>query len=288
MQESSQTTVHAEPPASTTHAGLDRILGSHLNSGVSPRCAPNFSRLCPPPHASSPWDIPSTSMALAGNFHGSKMLSLCWEAGKERREAALAHGSSSPKSASCPSGCGLPCPAPWPQKQNPDSLWKLQALLASGAAMTRWSGPSGMALPDSEWRREQGRGREKRGWRQRKKAWKDERREEKECGYIFKWTASLSWPQPPNASHTSGGKGWQHQLSSTVLTQGSTQRGNPQLSRLTITPFLIHGAQLSSFWFSTKIQLASHQGLNSTSNKMSLPANYHSERSGFYPEFSPP
>lgn len=39
--------LHAEPPASTTHAGLDRIPGSRLNSGGSPRCAPNFSRSWP-------------------------------------------------------------------------------------------------------------------------------------------------------------------------------------------------------------------------------------------------
>ena len=36
-------------------------------------------------------------------------------------------------------------------------------LLASAAAMTRWAGPSGMALPDSELGRQEGRGREKKG-----------------------------------------------------------------------------------------------------------------------------
>lgn len=59
--------------------------------------------------------------------------------------------------------CGLPCPALWPQRRNPDSLWKPPELLASAAATTRWPGPSGMALPDSEWGRQQGRGREKKG-----------------------------------------------------------------------------------------------------------------------------
>lgn len=56
---------------------------------------------------------------------------------------------------------------PWPQKWNPDSLWKLLTLLASAAATTRWMGPSGMALPDSEWRREQGRrGKRRKGIRE--------------------------------------------------------------------------------------------------------------------------
>lgn len=36
-------------------------------------------------------------------------------------------------------------------------------LLASAAAMTRWAGPSGMALPDSELGRQEGGGREKKG-----------------------------------------------------------------------------------------------------------------------------
>lgn len=35
-------------------------------------------------------------------------------------------------------------------------------LLASAAAMTRWAGPSGMALPDSELGRQEGRGKRER------------------------------------------------------------------------------------------------------------------------------
>lgn len=65
---------------------------------------------------------------------------------------------------------------PWPQKQNPDSLWKLLMLLASVAATTRWMGPSGMALPDSEWGREQGR----RG--ERRKGMKEEGRKKRDGG----------------------------------------------------------------------------------------------------------
>lgn len=79
-----------------------------------------------------------------------------------------------------------------------------------------------------------------------------------------------------------------HQPSFRTLTQKSTQRCYPQLGRHTIIPLLIHGTQLSSSWSSKKIQLASLQGLNSTSNKMSLPANYHSERKWVLPRIFTP
>lgn len=220
-------------------------------------------------------------MALAGNFHGSEMMPApLLLGGREGAGGSIptpAHGSSSPKSASCQSVCGRPCPAPWPQKQNPDSLWKLPVLLASDAATTRWSGPSGMALPDSEWRRERGREeRRKDEDRGRKHGRMKEGRRRGEGVSLSEWESpghSLQTPLTPL-----GEKADKHQPSSKALTQESNQRLYPQLGRQAITPHLIHGTQLSSFWSSTKIQLASLQGLSSTSNKMSLLANYNSER----------
>lgn len=149
MQESSQTTVHAEPPASTTRAGWDRTPGSHSISGGFPKCAPHFSRSWPPhpPPCFLPMRHPKhiNIMALAGDFHECSVVSPSWEAGEERWRAAIAHGSSSPKSASCQCVCGLPSPLP------PEMKSRLTVEAADASSLCRchdtlggpfWHGPS--------------------------------------------------------------------------------------------------------------------------------------------------
>lgn len=121
MQESSRTIVHAQPPASTTHAGLLLllVLAGHGPTMLSPLETPQAHQ----------WLWQETSMDIKR----------CADGGRRERQAGRspAHGRSSPKPARGQPVCGLPGPAPRPQKQNPDSLWKLPALLASAAAMPR-------------------------------------------------------------------------------------------------------------------------------------------------------
>lgn len=173
MQESSQT-------------GPCRASRLHTRSGQkpSPRGAPAASRTvpCPP----------------------------CFR--HERWEAAP-HGRSSPKPASGQSVCGCPAlPAPRPRRGTPDSLWKLPVPLASGAATTRSPGPSGTALPDRERGREQGRGREKRGMKERKAARKVRERKGKGSRVSTEWRVSPGHtsvasraPRGRKAEHTNPG-----------------------------------------------------------------------------------
>lgn len=85
----------------------------------------------------------------------------CPDGGRQGREAGSSPSADGPlQSPRALRLRGPPGPAPGPPARDPDSLWELPVLPASAAARTRRGGTT---LPDSEWEREQGRGREKTG-----------------------------------------------------------------------------------------------------------------------------